>query len=60
MSPEEKAQLRHLMRKSKQVPEPQETLLKHIRKQTKSRAGQLLKASELPSRAVRKFKKDIK
>lgn len=59
MSPEESAQLRHLMRKQRQLPQPVEQLLRHATKR-KSRASQLLKTSELPYKAVQDFKKKIK
>jgi hypothetical protein len=57
MSPEEKAQLRHLMRKK--LPQPKSELFKRVSKR-KSKAGKLLQESELPLIAKRKFKKDNK
>lgn len=57
MSPEEKAQLRQLIRKAKQLPQPKSELFKRVSKR-KSRAGKLLEESELPKLAKKKFKKD--
>ena len=46
MNPEEKAQLRQLLRKSQQLPQPPSQLFRRATKKM-SRAGQLLKKDEV-------------
>lgn len=56
MSPEEKAQLRQLLRKSQQLPQPPSQLFRRATKKM-SRAGQLLKGDDV-EKSIRKQKRD--
>jgi len=58
MSPEEEAQLRHLIRKGKELPQPTSQLFKRATKRY-SKAGQILKKTEVEKNR-RQQKRDAK